>query len=87
MLRRNLILSIFILNFFDSLQILIEILDNLDKFHLNNLVRANKRLQALSQYLLEHKKKIRFCADHLRVLVLSLPSSFGKYNQKTILLV
>jgi translation elongation factor EF-1alpha len=57
-------------------EILIEILDNLDKFHLNNLVRANKRLQALSQYLLEHKKKIRFCGDHLRVLVLSLPSSF-----------
>lgn len=71
-----------IFNYF--LQILFEIFDNLNKFQLKDLLIISKRLQPLVQFLLEHKKKIRLCGDHLRVLLLSLPHGFGKYYENSL---
>jgi hypothetical protein len=60
-------------------QILIAVLDSLDRFQLNRVVRVDKRIRELAQFILEHRKKIRLCGEDSRVLVLSLPSKYGNH--------
>eukprot|EP00029_Vermamoeba_vermiformis_P004503 TRINITY_DN1504_c0_g1_i2.p1 TRINITY_DN1504_c0_g1~~TRINITY_DN1504_c0_g1_i2.p1 ORF type:complete len:639 (-),score=67.33 TRINITY_DN1504_c0_g1_i2:27-1883(-) len=59
-------------------EILLEIFDQLNRLQLNYLTRVNKQFHTLAQYILEHKKKIRFCGDISRVLVLTLPSTYDE---------
>jgi translation elongation factor EF-1alpha len=72
-------------NWFSHLpnEILIAVLDSLDRFQLNRVVRVDKRIRELAQFILEHRKKIRLCGEDSRVLVLSLPSEYDAKKIKS----